>query len=159
MCNKTENKPSCEFTCTCDLSQEREFMENLLNQRFNFLLVFFSLVIAGALAARSHDQAVLVLQVGAVQVGIVKWIEETLSLTGFLLLEDDKGFFAVSQSALIVDRDLLALYPEIKAIETELSPLLTTETMHSLVSRVRLMYRDPTEVAREFLLKEGLITW
>jgi parallel beta-helix repeat protein len=105
------------------------------------------------------DETEVLLQVGAVQVGIVKWIEETLSLTGFLLLEDDKSFFAVSQSALIVDRDLLTLYPEIEAIETELSPLLTTKTMHSLVSRVRLMHRDPTEVAREFLVKEGLITW
>ena len=34
-----------------DMSQERAFLENLLSQRFNFFLVFFSLVVAGVLAA------------------------------------------------------------------------------------------------------------
>jgi osmoprotectant transport system substrate-binding protein len=105
------------------------------------------------------EETEILLQVGTVQVGFVRWIEETLSLTGFLLLEDDKSFFAVSQSALTVDRGLLARYPEIETIEMELSPLLTAEIIHSLASHVRLLHRDPTEVAREFLLREGLITW
>lgn len=35
-----------------DMSQERAFLENLLGQRFNFLLVFFSIVVAGAVQAR-----------------------------------------------------------------------------------------------------------
>jgi hypothetical protein len=35
-----------------DISQERAFMETLLGQRFNFLLVFFSLVMAGAVNSR-----------------------------------------------------------------------------------------------------------
>ena len=30
------------------MSQEREHMENLVNQRFNFFLIFFSLVVGGA---------------------------------------------------------------------------------------------------------------
>jgi len=105
------------------------------------------------------DETEILLKVGTVQVGIVNRIEETLSLTGFSPLEDDKNFFIGTQSALILHRDLLARYPEIETIEAELSPLLTTETIHSLASRVRLLHRDPTEVAREFLLKEGLITW
>lgn len=48
------------------LSDERSFIENLLCTRFNFLLVFFSLVVAGALAASDplHFKSVLV--VGAV---------------------------------------------------------------------------------------------
>jgi len=108
---------------------------------------------------RDLDETEILLNVGTVQVGIVKRIEETLSLTGFSLLEDDKNFFVGAQSALILHRDLLARYPEIETIEAELSPLLTTETIHSLASRVRLLHRDPTEVAREFLLKEGFITW
>lgn len=36
-----------------DISQERVFMETLLNQRFNFFLLFFSIVLAGAINARS----------------------------------------------------------------------------------------------------------
>jgi hypothetical protein len=49
-----------------DLSQERAFIENLLGQRFNFLLVFFSIFIAGAVQARDWPllQAI-VLSLGA----------------------------------------------------------------------------------------------
>jgi glucan phosphoethanolaminetransferase (alkaline phosphatase superfamily) len=45
-----------------DMSQEREFIENLLSERFNFFLVFFSLVIAGVLSASAvwHLWTVLV---------------------------------------------------------------------------------------------------
>lgn len=35
------------------MSSEREFMENLVQQRFNFLLVVYSLVIAGAMSTDS----------------------------------------------------------------------------------------------------------
>jgi hypothetical protein len=35
-----------------NFSQERAFVENLLGQRFNFLLVFFSIFVAGAVTAR-----------------------------------------------------------------------------------------------------------
>ncbi len=48
------------------LSEEREFMENLLNQRFDFLLVFYALVIAGAVSANSQLQFSIILIVGAV---------------------------------------------------------------------------------------------
>ena len=46
-----------------DMSQERVFIENLLNQRFSFFLVVFSLVLAGAINAKMqiHLQAVLTL--------------------------------------------------------------------------------------------------
>ena len=49
-----------------DMSQERAFIENLLGQRFNFLLVFFSIVVAGSVQARELPllQA-LVLTLGA----------------------------------------------------------------------------------------------
>lgn len=38
-----------------DISQERAFIENLLGQRTSFLLIFFGLVIAGAVNARSNQ--------------------------------------------------------------------------------------------------------
>lgn len=105
------------------------------------------------------EETEILLKLGTAGAGIVRMIEETLTLTGFSLLEDDRDFFAASQSALILRRDLLTRYPEIEAIETDLIPLIKTETLHSLATRVRLLHRDPTEVAREFLLKEGLISW
>jgi hypothetical protein len=46
-----------------DMSQERAFIENLLSQRFNFFLVFFSLVVAGSINAPSQlfFQTILIL--------------------------------------------------------------------------------------------------
>jgi len=38
-----------------------------------------------------------------------------------------------------------------------LRPHLTEETLKNLVSRVRLLGREPLDVAMEYLLREGLI--
>lgn len=50
-----------------DISQERAFVENLLGQRFNFLLLFFSIFVTGAVNAREAPvlQAI-VLSLGAI---------------------------------------------------------------------------------------------
>jgi len=47
-----------------DLNQERIFLENLLQQRFNFFVVAFSLVIASGTAAGSLSELNFVLGVG-----------------------------------------------------------------------------------------------
>jgi len=50
-----------------DISQERAFIETLLGQRFNFLLVFFSIIVAGAVNARDVPfMQAAVLSLGAV---------------------------------------------------------------------------------------------
>ncbi len=52
-----------------DMSQERAFMETLLGQRVNFLLVFFSVVIVGAVNASKAEEDFLqaaILTVGSV---------------------------------------------------------------------------------------------
>jgi hypothetical protein len=49
-----------------DMNQERVFIETLANQRFNYSLVFFSLVVAASVNARSTLQLRLVLTLGAV---------------------------------------------------------------------------------------------
>jgi hypothetical protein len=49
-----------------DISQERAFVENLLGQRFNFLLIFFSIFIAGAVhIEKDHVLQGAVLSLGA----------------------------------------------------------------------------------------------
>jgi hypothetical protein len=45
--------------------QEREFIENLLCQRFNFFLVFFGLVVAGAIACKEQLYLQILLWFGA----------------------------------------------------------------------------------------------
>jgi hypothetical protein len=49
-----------------DLSQERAFMENLFCQRFNFFIVIFSLVIAGAASANTQIKLASMLWIGLV---------------------------------------------------------------------------------------------
>jgi len=49
-----------------DMSQERQFIETIMNQRFNFFLVFFAVVLAGAVNAKTRLQLVLVLLIGTV---------------------------------------------------------------------------------------------
>ena len=48
-----------------DMSQERAFIENLLCERFNFLLVFYSLVVAGAFSTSSRLNFSIALTLGA----------------------------------------------------------------------------------------------
>jgi hypothetical protein len=47
-----------------DMSQERAFTENLLCQRFNFFLIFFSLTIAGFVNTHNKLYAELILIIG-----------------------------------------------------------------------------------------------
>ncbi len=48
-----------------DMSQERAFIENLLARRFNFFLVFFSIVMAGSVNAKTQPQLQIVLGIGS----------------------------------------------------------------------------------------------
>ncbi|MBX9751495.1 MAG: hypothetical protein K5Q68_18045 [Roseococcus sp.] len=50
-----------------DISQERAFIENLLGQRFNFFMAFFSLVIGGAISTRE----IIVFQIPILWVGLL----------------------------------------------------------------------------------------
>jgi hypothetical protein len=54
-----------------DMSQERVLMEQNLAQRFNFFLLFFALVIGGALNAREQLHFQVVLTLGAFISGVL----------------------------------------------------------------------------------------
>ncbi len=47
-----------------DMSQERAFMEDLVCQRFNFFLILFSLILAGAASTDTQLMMILVLALG-----------------------------------------------------------------------------------------------
>ena len=49
-----------------DMSQERVISEQLTSQRFNFFVIFFSLVIAGAINAKQQWQLQSVLTLGSI---------------------------------------------------------------------------------------------
>jgi hypothetical protein len=62
MSNEKPNKAETTWT----MSQERQFMETILYQRFNFFLIFFSLIIAGSINSKDQCQLCIVLTIGTV---------------------------------------------------------------------------------------------
>ncbi len=64
------------------MSQEREFIENIVVQRFNFFLLFFTLIVAGAVGVKSEVSLKAILGVGA----LVSWmISYTLIIANWKL--------------------------------------------------------------------------
>lgn len=96
----TTPKRIVEGNCTSwDMSQERQFMENLLCQRFNFFLVVFAAVVAGALAADERWELLMVQWIGliiSVVMAITLWRSQLkLDLIISELKRDDQHPVAV----------------------------------------------------------------
>lgn len=81
-----------------------------------------------------------------------------ISAYNLVLLEDDKKLFPPYQVAPVVRADTLEAYPQIAETLNALSPKLTDAVMQRLNNKVSGNQREPADVAREFLVQEGLIT-
>jgi len=103
-------------------------------------------------------EAEALLKFGAVQLVVVDHLEETLTLSGFVALEDDLVAFDSVQIIVAARSGLLARFPEIRSLLTSLTDSLTTTAVHDLISRVRLLQREPEDVAREYLVRQGFLT-
>ncbi len=112
---------------------------------------------ADVIRTNDIDETETLLKLGKADACLVSRIEETLTLMGFTALEDGLGAFSVSHTAFIAPQGIIVAYPEIGALEQQLRSLVTTDVVHSLVSKVRLLHSDPAEVAREFMAQHGLI--
>ncbi len=86
-----------------DISQERACLEPLLNQRFNFFLVFFSLVAVGSVNAREQEMLWALLLIGAVVTTMLLLVllhtQEKLDLTLGILLADTSHPASAVQAA------------------------------------------------------------
>ncbi len=74
-----------------------------------------------------------------------------------VVLEDDQNFWPPYPAAPIIRQDVLDANPEIADVLNELSALLDGETMRQLNWEVAGNGREADEVAREFLVEQGLI--
>jgi osmoprotectant transport system substrate-binding protein len=81
-----------------------------------------------------------------------------ISAYDLVVLEDNQGMFPPYQVAPVVRADTLETNPEIRDALNTLAPALTNEVMRSLNFEVDGNEREPEEVAREFLVEEGLIS-
>jgi osmoprotectant transport system substrate-binding protein len=80
-----------------------------------------------------------------------------ISAYNLRVLEDDKGFFPPYNLAPVIRQEVLATSPEIAGVLNRLAPHLTNEAMQRLNYEASRKNRAPAEVAREFLVAEGLI--
>jgi len=103
------------------------------------------------------EDAETLLEFTVADLAILSNLEEMLTLSEFVALEDDLHVFETADIVVIFHRELLSRFPEVGYVLSNLSSLLTEYVVQGLISRVRLSSRDPEVVAREFLLDEGLL--
>ena len=75
-----------------------------------------------------------------------------------VLLEDDKHFFPPYYMLPLVNGDTLEKYPEIAEVLSCLDDFINDDTMQYLNYRVVELGEDRAQVARDFLLENGLVT-
>ncbi|MBE0636284.1 hypothetical protein IH601_09830, partial [Candidatus Bipolaricaulota bacterium] len=101
--------------------------------------------------AEALEEVEALLKFGAVDVAIVNSVEETLTRSGFLAITDDLRLLDEEPISMIVQQTVLADYSEIGEMLAALGERLTTDILHDLVSRIRLLHQEPADVARSFL--------
>lgn len=80
-----------------------------------------------------------------------------ISAYDLVLLQDDKAMFPPYQVAPVVRKEIVDAFPEVETALNTLSALLTDSVMQELNFEVSGKQREPSEVAREFLVEAGLI--
>ena len=76
---------------------------------------------------------------------------------GLKILEDDKSFFPDYNGAFLVREDVLEKYPELEGILNQLAGEIPTEQMAELTYQVDVLGRTVDDVARGFLVSQGLL--
>jgi len=112
--------------------------------------------VGGITWTRDLSEAEAMVKFGAADVVLVDGLEETLTLAGFSRLADDMDALDSSPLAVVLQDALIERHPEIDAILSDIDALLTTEILHDLNSRVRLLNQDPEDVVREFLSADSI---
>ncbi|WP_411156988.1 glycine betaine ABC transporter substrate-binding protein [Nocardia cyriacigeorgica] len=77
---------------------------------------------------------------------------------GLVLLDDDQRFFPKYNAALVMRRDFAEAHPQVITVMEPISALLTNETITELNRQVDVDGREPSEVARDWLVAEGFVT-
>jgi len=105
----------------------------------------------------TQEEAEALLKFGVANIAIVDNLDETLTVGGFVALEDDLRVFSSAPMIIVLRRELIGRHPEIGEALSDLGSRLTTLVLHDLISRVRSLHQPPSDVAREFLLQQGFL--
>ena len=107
-------------------------------------------------SAATSGAAESLLKFGTVDCAVLDRLDETVTLAGYVML-DTADVLPSTSIGLVVERVTGDVGSTLRATFERLRSHLTDETLRNLVSRVRLLGRDPLDVAMEYLLREGLI--
>ena len=75
-----------------------------------------------------------------------------------VVLQDDKRFFPVYNLATVVRGEFLDAHPQVEEVLAPLIEILTNDVMVEMNMRVDVDGDDPAQVARDFLVDQGLVT-
>lgn len=75
-----------------------------------------------------------------------------------VLLDDDRGFFPKYNAALVMHGPFADAHPEVASIMAPISARLTNAVITELNRQVDIGGREPADVARDWMVAEGLIT-
>ncbi|MFB7875249.1 glycine betaine ABC transporter substrate-binding protein [Nocardia sp. NPDC056064] len=115
-----------------------------------------------AAARRQIVQDALVYQATAdaaqCRFGSVAATDGRIPALDLVLLDDDRGFFPKYNAALVMRRDFAQAHPEVVEIMAPISARLTNEVITELNRRVDIDGAEPEDIARDWLVAEGLVT-
>ncbi|MBO0462113.1 MULTISPECIES: ABC transporter permease/substrate-binding protein [unclassified Enterococcus] len=74
-----------------------------------------------------------------------------------IVLEDDRGLFPTYQGAPLMNEDFANEHPEVVTALEKLSGKITEEQMQTMNYQVNVEKKQPAEVARQFLVDQGLV--
>ncbi|MFF0542076.1 glycine betaine ABC transporter substrate-binding protein [Nocardia thailandica] len=75
-----------------------------------------------------------------------------------VLLDDDRGFFPKYNAALVLHGPFADAHPEVASIMAPISARLTNAVITELNRQVDIGGREPADVARDWMVAEGLVT-
>jgi glycine betaine/choline ABC-type transport system substrate-binding protein len=104
--------------------------------------------------AEALEEVEALLKFGAVDAVIVGSLEETLTLSGFLAIDDDLLVLEQSPISMVVQQAIVEENAQVRHILEVLGDRLTSDVLHNLMSRIRSLRKDVGVVAREFLQQE-----
>ena len=82
-----------------------------------------------------------------------------IAINDLIVLEDDKGLWPPYRVAPVVRQDTLDANPDLAPALNALAPVLTTELMTAMNARVIGDEKaEPADVAKDFLVEQGLIS-
>lgn len=81
-----------------------------------------------------------------------------ISALDLVVLTDDKQFFAHYNPSVTMKRDFFAAHPEIEEVTAPVTAALTNEVIMELNKQVDVEGRDPSIVARDWMVARGFVT-